>query len=814
MTVSLRPYQETAIEGVRDAFRGGRRAPLLVAPTGAGKCLAQGTPILFFDGRIKPVESVCVGDLLMGPDSKPRRVVSLARGSEEMFRVTPARGDPYTVNRSHVMSLRMTGGSLKSCGIPDGTVVNIAVHDYLARTKTFRHCAKGWRAAVDFAVHSEPMRLDPYFLGVWLGDGDSKGASITTGDVEITESVRAYAASVGCMVREAPNSPGSCVLHIIAGKRGDAGRGHRTNPVKLALYQYGILQNKHVPHRYMTASRADRLELLAGLLDSDGHWSGKGFELTLKSERLMDDALFLARSLGFAAYKTPVRKVCTNNGAVGDYWRCHINGPVETIPCRVSRKKAPPRRQKNDPLVTGISVESVGNGDYFGFELDGPDRLFLLGDFTVTHNTVMFGYIASQTAARNKRVLILAHRKELIRQASAKLTDAGVDHGIIAPGFTPTRDLVQVASVQTLGRRLTDPRYDQPDLIVVDEAHHAVAGQWRTIVSAYSSARILGVTATPERLDGRGLGVEAGGIFDAMVPGPTVADLITGGYLTPARIYASAEAPDLSAVRTIAGDFDAGALANEMGKPQIVGDAVAHYERYTPGQPAILFSPSVAHAEAMAEAFVAAGFRAVAASGATEPRVRDAAIAGLGTGAVQVLCSCDLISEGLDVPSVSAVILLRPTKSLGLYLQQVGRGLRPALGKTHLTVLDHAGNSLRHGPPDMPREWSLLGRPKKAKKDDVAPARQCPKCFAVFSPRPSCPECEFVFPVASREIEHVDGDLVDMTDTITARFGKHIPLGKVLANARNEDLPAIAKARGYHPRWVNHIIRSRMQRSA
>lgn len=424
--------------------------------------------------------------------------------------------------------------------------------------------------------------------------------------------------------------------------------------------------------------------------------------------------------------------------------------------------------------------------------------------------TVMFGYIAGEASARNKRVLILAHRKELIRQASAKLNDAQIVHGIIAPGFTPTRDLVQVASVQTLGRRLDDPRYEPPDLIVVDEAHHAVAGQWRTIVAAYSSARILGVTATPERLDGKGLGREAGGIFDAMVPGPTVADLIAGGYLTPARIYASAEAPDLSAVRTIAGDYDAVALANEMGKPQIVGDAVAHYARHTPGQPAILFSPSVAHAEAMADAFLTAGFRAEAASGKTDSRVRDAAIAGLGDGRVQVLCSCDLISEGLDVPAVSAVILLRPTKSLGLYLQQVGRGLRPAAGKTHLTVLDHAGNSLLHGPPDMPREWSLAGRPKKAKKDDaVLPARQCPKCFAVFSPVPSCPECGYVFPVSSREIAHVDGDLVDMTDTITARFGKHVPLGRVLANARDEDLPAIARARGYHPKWVAHVLRAR-----
>ncbi len=427
--------------------------------------------------------------------------------------------------------------------------------------------------------------------------------------------------------------------------------------------------------------------------------------------------------------------------------------------------------------------------------------------------TVMFGFVASETAKRGRRVLILAHRRELIRQASRKLTETGVPHGIIAPGNTPTRGLVQVASVQTLGRRLN--RADAPDLIVIDEAHHAVAGQWAQIIAAYPQARLMGVTATPERMDGRGLGVEAGGCFDSLVMGPAVADLISGGFLTPTKIFAPSEAPDLSGVRTRGGDYDAGALADAMAKPQIVGDAVAHYQKHAPGQPAILFSPSVAHAEAMADAFRAAGIRAVAASGATEASKRDAAIAGLATGAVQVLCSCDLISEGLDVPAVGAVILLRPTKSLGLYLQQVGRGLRPAAGKTHLVVLDHAGNTLRHGPPEMPREWSLAGRPKKKRdQDDAPPARQCPECFAVHAPAPVCPECGHEYEVKAREIEHVAGELQDVTDTMAARWGKHIPLSKVLRDARDEDLAAIARARGYKAGWVFHMRQQRAQRRA
>lgn len=426
--------------------------------------------------------------------------------------------------------------------------------------------------------------------------------------------------------------------------------------------------------------------------------------------------------------------------------------------------------------------------------------------------TVMFSYVAMATASKGRRVLILVHRRELIRQASRKLTETGVPHGLIAPGNTPTRDAVQVASVQTLARRLHHDRA-APDLIVIDEAHHAVAGQWATVVAAYPSAKLLGVTATPERMDGRGLGTVAGGPFDSLVMGPSVASLIEGGFLTPARIFAPAEAPDLSGVRTRGGDYDAGALADAMSKPKLVGDAVEHYRRHADGLPAIVFSPSVAHAEAMAEAFRAAGYRATAASGETEQRQRDAAISGLGNGAVQVLCSCDLISEGLDVPAVGAVILLRPTKSLGLYLQQVGRGLRPAPGKSALIVLDHAGNTLRHGPPDMPREWSLKGRPKK-EKEKVDPARQCPECFAVFAPAPTCPECGYVYPVKSREIDHVHGDLSDVTSDLAARFGRHVPLSKVLRGASDADLALIAKARGYKPGWVWHQRQQRAARRA
>jgi superfamily II DNA or RNA helicase len=427
--------------------------------------------------------------------------------------------------------------------------------------------------------------------------------------------------------------------------------------------------------------------------------------------------------------------------------------------------------------------------------------------------TVIFSHITDSASGRGSRVLILLHRRELIRQTSAKLHDAGVPHGIIAPGHTPMPHLVQVASVQTLGRRLGDDRFPAPDLIVPDEAHHAIAGQWATILRAWPQARILGVTATPERMDGRGLGVEVGGIFDSLVMGPSVAELVGLGHLTDTVVYAPPHAPDLSRVRTRGGDYDAAGLRAAMDVPSITGDAVAHYARHAPGQPAILFATSVAHAEAMAQVFRAQGWRAVAASGETPPAERDAAIAGLATGAVQVLCACDLISEGLDVPAVSAVILLRPTKSLGLYLQQVGRGLRPAPGKKHLVVLDHAGNTQRHGLVTLDREWSLRGRVKRETPDRAPP--RCDGCGAFLEARGcACQGCGWFPEAASRppsELLHIPGELRDVTAE-ARNWGRQRRLDEVLAEASDAELPEVARQRGYLPGWVKHRLRERASR--
>lgn len=431
---------------------------------------------------------------------------------------------------------------------------------------------------------------------------------------------------------------------------------------------------------------------------------------------------------------------------------------------------------------------------------------------TGSGKTTFFCYVTQKAVARGGRVLILVHRQELLHQTAATLDAFGIAHGLIAPDQPMTSDPAQVASVQTLVRRLD--RLDwTPTLIVVDEAHHAIptTGHGRVLLH-YPDARVLGVTATPCRLDGKGLGVAVGGFFDTLIEGPSVAELTKLGFLSPSVVYAPPSVVELSGVTSRGGDFAQDALAEAMDKPSITGDAVNHYRRYAAGQPSIAFCVSVAHAEHVAEAFRAAGFKAATIDGTMDDATRAQRIADLGAGALNVLTSCEIISEGTDIPCVSGAILLRPTQSLALYLQQVGRVLRPFPGKRESIILDHVGNVHRHGLPDDPRQWDLnaVKRTKRQQEQDEAEVkiRQCEVCYTVHRPAPKCPACGFVYPVQAREIEQVAGELTRVDPLALRRQAK-----REQSQAQSlAELQALAARRGYKAGWAEHVWRSRQQR--
>ena len=314
--------------------------------------------------------------------------------------------------------------------------------------------------------------------------------------------------------------------------------------------------------------------------------------------------------------------------------------------------------------------------------------------------------------------------------------------------------------------------------------------------------RLLLLTATPIRLDGRGLREVA----DVLVQSCSTAELIADGLLAPIRYYAPSQ-PDLSGVRSVAGDYATGELADAMQRSSITGDAVAHYRKLAHGRPAVAFCVSIKHAEATAAEFTAAGYRTVAISGNSTTAERDAALLGLQAGRLDVVVNCALWVAGVDCPAIGCVILLAPTKSVTKYLQSIGRGLRTHPGKADLIVLDHAGNVMRHGLPTDQREWSLDGAKKRSRQpDDVEAVRQCERCFACYTPQPVCPQCGHVHPVKPRRLEVVAGDLQEITE-VKRRDRQEVGQARTV-----EALQKIAAERGYKSGWVWQQMRVRSAR--
>jgi superfamily II DNA or RNA helicase len=408
--------------------------------------------------------------------------------------------------------------------------------------------------------------------------------------------------------------------------------------------------------------------------------------------------------------------------------------------------------------------------------------------------TVCFSYIAEQAAKKGNRVLVLVHRQELLDQASRSMT---VPYGRISAG--KAMDLshaVQVASVQTVARRLHLLPRDFFQLLVVDEAHHTTAGTWARVIEHFSQAKLLGVTATPIRGDGRGLGEH----YEAMVEGPSAAWLTDNGYLAAAKVLAP-PGFDSAGLRKRMGDFDTREAEHRIGT--IMGDAVSHYRKHLDGQTAIAFCCSVAHAEAVARLFISAGIPAASIDGSMTSEQRRDLLQALGTGRIKVLTSCALIGEGVDVPSVGGCILLRPTASTSLHLQMIGRCLRPSPGKAAAVILDHVGNTLRLGHHLEPREWTLDGLAKRD-REQAPSVKVCPVCFATsMSATQVCRECGHVFaPLEPREIKIVDGELQELQRQQRREQGSAQTL---------QQLIALGHQRGYkNPvAWAKHVLAAR-----
>jgi DNA repair protein RadD len=431
-------------------------------------------------------------------------------------------------------------------------------------------------------------------------------------------------------------------------------------------------------------------------------------------------------------------------------------------------------------------------------------RRLLLPAATGSGKTIMAAKAADDAVKADQRVLFLVHRRELIQQASRKLNDVGLDHGIIAAGF-PMRPgpRVQVASISTLHRRAVRSRtipMPDADLVVVDEAHHASARSWASIINAYPNAIVIGLTATPCRADGRGLGT----LFECLIECPSIRELIELGCLVPTRVFAPTK-PDLEGIRTVAGDFDEEQLEQRLDRPVLVGDIVTHWHRLGAGRRTVVFAISRAHAVHLRDEFARAGVVACYLDGDTPATERDRILDRLKRGTIEVVVNVGVLCEGWDQPEVQCIVLARPTRSFGLYRQIVGRGLRPAPGKDHLLVLDHAGATHMHQAVETDVIWTLSdkerARPAPPTGGGGGAARRlvdCPECSAVFLQAQACPSCGWRRRIKPDAVEVQDGDLM----LLQGGKVQKAPCSDLDKRNFYRQLLAIRNERGYRPGWA------------
>lgn len=503
---------------------------LLGAPTRWGKCLVADTRVLTYDYNIKKVQDVKVGDLLMGPDGKPRKVIALGRGREQSYRIVPNKGEAFSCNESHILSLKTTGG-VKMGGYIKGSIINIPVKDYLTRSKTFKHVTKLWWAPLQFDHNDLPV--DPWVVGVWIGDGFMSGRStLEKPDKDVQNGLKEWAARMGYsfeyITRKTPND---CVK-INTREFWARGYGSAFRQIKDICV---VNDEKRIPHIYLTSSVEQRLELLAGLIDSDGYSNGGfGYEIVTKYEGLSEDIMRLCRGLGMRCTRKLVSKSIRSLNFTGQYWRIGIFGKVDEIPCR-GHKKISSVKNRVDPTTSGFSVENIGEQDFYGFELEGPDNLFLLWDHLVTHNTTLI--VNTLRAFPNTASILTAPGVDLINQLYDDLMG---ERGIkgreirLISGKTrkaPTKTGINVVSMDSLHK--IDP--SSVGLVLCDEPHAAPANSRIAMIDRFTNARRYGYGATLHgRADGRDLLIE--GLFGPVLAERTYLEAVAEGAICPLHI--------------------------------------------------------------------------------------------------------------------------------------------------------------------------------------------------------------------------------------------------------------------------------------
>ena len=692
-----RSYQQEAVD---IAFNKGRG--IIRIGTGGGKCPRIGTKVIKYDGTICKVEELIAGDLLMGPDSKPRRVLSTNKQYGNIVKIIPKRGDPWHCNDIHILTLKHT---------ITNEIIDISIPEYNKQHKKFKHCYKQFSIGVEFPKQEEELPVAPYFLGIWFGDGNKYRTKTSTGmclsnvgisniDKEIVDYLYRYADKQFCKIRKTKQTDGCPTYFFKAKYNGEPNR-------MLNNLRSLVGENVEIPQAYLTSSRKDRLEFLAGLIDSDGHLHNNCYEICQKRKDWADDIAFLARSLGF---KVTIG-LKHNKKYDRNYYRLGISGNISKIPVRIERKKAGPRRQKKDPCKTGFKIEPAGQDYYIGIELDGDGR-FLLGDFTVTHNTLVASMI---TAKYNVPTMVYVVGKDLLYQFHREMQKSlGVKIGIIGDGQCQI-EKVNVCSVWTAATAFnlnTKVSLDDEDwapeilsignqdkakirfmientnLSIFDEAHFLATDTLQSIFKASKKCAFLfGLSGTDWRDDGADLLLES--VCGERIYNMPSSKLIEEGFLVPPNI-ALLEVPPYHEPlpSNYPSVYSKYITKNDIRNGMIIDSARKLIEK---GKKVLILVRYISHGNEIAEQLSDLPIYFV--NGEVDGQTRISVRTDFESGQLKCLIASSVFDIGIDIPSLDVLILAGGGKSTVRTLQRIGRVIRSFKGKKSAIVVDFIDNA-------------------------------------------------------------------------------------------------------------------------
>lgn len=726
----LRDYQQQASDAAVSFFNDKKKKhnAIMVLPTG---CHAKGSKILMYDGSIKYVEDVKVGDELVGDDGNKRTVLELHRGVDKLYEITPIKGEPFVVNGGHILSLYKTneGKNFPSC-MP--RIDEITVEEYLKTSNNYKHLHKLRKPEfVDFGNETKSV-IEPYFLGLYLGDGCSvNGIDITSQRKEVEDFLYSFAARYGMKVRKATKKNNLASTYSLSNIK--VSRAN-PNPIVAFLDELGLTgltsAFKFIPTHYKTASKCDRLELLAGLLDTDSYYDNNKntYEYCTKSEQLADDIIFLCRSLGLFC-GTKAEKIV--NGET--YYRMSITGKLDIIPTKVKIRKGKPRLQKKSVLVTGFTVKYLGRGNYYGFTIDG-NHLYCDGQFFIHHNSGKSLVIADIASRLDGYTLVFQPSKEILEQNFKKLCSYGIlDCSIYSASFNSK--VISRITFATIGSVKNCPDlFSHFKNVIIDECHlvNPKEGMYKDFLS-YLNSKVLGLTATPYRLSSnRDFGSmlkfitrTRPAIFKEVIYHVQISTLLDQGFLAKLNYYAMNPLGwnELNLkVNTTGADYTDKSVVKEYERIDFYGYLVHIVQRLMQPKKGgkrkgiLVFTRFLKEAERLTWSIPGCAI----VSGETPKKERERILEAFKSGEIPVVANVGVLTTGFDYPELDTVVMARPTMSLALWYQIVGRAIRPHPNKEAGWIVDLCGNIKRFGEVSDLRlkdegngKWTILSKDRQ-----------------------------------------------------------------------------------------------------